>query len=450
MLRFGRTGAGLYRYIPINLRPPMEYRYGRQKQQVPADVVLTKWCDTVIARSHAFYPKIRAIADHQERNELTSVSIRGREGTGKTTVAKLIAHALHEELEKKARATDEVSDYMRRHRQALKRGYLVRILTADDLKNFSAILEGLPDLNRILIFDDTSFLGASSSAVVTKIKRDLTTVRHARSGDLKTVLILNFHYSKSLDPYLRDTHYIIQTSISPQEMKAVEELYGNDKASWKLLKAYQVFARNLAGARGQTTIGLGARGYDSGRTVTYRYSDPFRLATFWDGESLRLMVFPSAGEQGASDPLGVQECGLCGAGGPKASKLKAADVLDWMGRQWSNPARVGAILRDAYVRRYGRDPWCRGNNQGLEMIHRLEANGLIRFDDLLTSYYTGKQGGDKVIETLEKTAGTRIPNTKREAFALAFKCDGLRPPGAAELDAVQAEAEAEAEAEALV
>ena len=63
------------------------------------------------------------------------------------------------------------------------------------MEHFSEIMERLPDLNRILVFDDASFIGASASQAVMKIKRELTTVRHTAGQDVKVVLIFNFHYS---------------------------------------------------------------------------------------------------------------------------------------------------------------------------------------------------------------------------------------------------------------
>lgn len=120
-----------------------------------ADAVLTEWCGQVISRSHAFLPRIRDVADHQSRNEITSLSIRGREGTGKTTIARLISHTLHQELQARAVSTEPAAnEYEARHRESLKRGYLVRFLKAKDLENFADIMQRLPDQNRILVFDE--------------------------------------------------------------------------------------------------------------------------------------------------------------------------------------------------------------------------------------------------------------------------------------------------------
>ena len=66
------------------------------KKENTEDHYTTKWLGTVIARSHSMLQKVIQVAEHQNDNDLTTVSIRGREGTGKTTLAVTIAHLLHE------------------------------------------------------------------------------------------------------------------------------------------------------------------------------------------------------------------------------------------------------------------------------------------------------------------------------------------------------------------
>ena len=109
----------------------------------------------------------------------------------------------------------DTDEYENRHIKAAKRGYIVKLLTRDDLSRFAEVLKELPKQNRILVFDDLSFIKGDIGIV----KQQITEVRHADGVDLKTVLFFNFHYSKAFDKYLRDTHFIIQTSGGTEEIK---------------------------------------------------------------------------------------------------------------------------------------------------------------------------------------------------------------------------------------
>lgn len=416
----------------------MRYRYKwQQDRSVGADVVLTKWCGSVLARSHALLPKIRVVADHQSRNELTTISIRGREGTGKTTLAKVIAHALHTEMDSRAKAkAADMPAYEARHLKAIQRGYIVRILKAEDLDTFTALIKSMPEQNRILVFDDASFMGHSSSNYIRDIKKQITRVRHVSGQDYKVVLIYNFHYSRALDPYLRDTNFIAQTSISTQEARNMADMYGEEPGNMPLLDAFKKFSSRMQ-SKGQVTVDLGKR--TGGRRVTYKYSSPFRLGTWFDGSTLSLIVYPAAGgPRGEPDPLGVQDCGICMGSHahaapddamPSKNSVPAADVLRWLKNQWERSDQVGAILRDVYLRRYGHDPVRRSENAGIEMLRRLEANGIVDFESLVLEYH----GSDSAVGRRLLDAGAsykpRVPGPKRDAFLEVFGVDGLRPPG---------------------
>lgn len=432
-----------------------KYRWGTVSQRAAKGaepVMLTTWCDTVLARSHAFLPKVGAVADHQSRNELTTISIRGREGTGKTTVARLLAHALHTELAERARSTKPcASDYEKMHREALRRGYVVRFLRAEDLPHFEELIARMPQVNRILVFDDTSFMGSSVSKEVLAIKAQVTKVRHIGGQDVKTVLIFNFHYSKGLDPYLRDTHFVVQTGITGPEKKNMAELYDVKPGNMYLINLYMKYTREL-NKNGQTTVQLGnarARRNHTSRAVTYKYSNPFRLATWFDGEQLSLMVYPGADMSGrGADPLNVRNCAICRPRRAKPSEgeddaeacaatnvehIDAGKIVKWLQRQWAAPDMVGRLLRSVFIRKYGYEPMHREHNSGLEMLARLEANGITTFEELVTAYYGPDNARAQRLLT-ERTRRPRIPDAQRAYFCEALGVDGLRLPGTAPLD----------------
>ena len=402
-------------------------------------VKITTWHGTTIAAGHSLIQKVNRIADAQERDELTSVSVRGREGTGKTTVARVMAHYLHTELNKRAASTAEPeSEWAAKSKQAIQRGYIVRVLSADDLTHFKNTLDSLPDANRILIFDDTSFMGASASKSVQKIKREVTTVRHGSGADYRTVLFFNFHYSKGLDPYLRDTNFLVQTGTTSGEMHALHELYGTNPTNTAVLDRYRGLEMRLKKS-GSVRVSLSndrrfARRpkLPAGQGVTYKYSNPFRLALFFDQETLSIMVYPSTARAGAD------KCEICRpAAAAAATGIDPEAVIQFVTRQTSEAA-VGAAMKDMFVRKFGRDPYDRKANQARVILERLEANGAVTYEGLFGAYQQGKMSKNQPLDALVSKVRRpiRLKAGARERFAAMFGADCLRAPNDKPLEAI--------------
>ena len=396
----------------------MKKRFAQSANQThnDADGYITQWCGTVIARSHSMIQKVKEIAEHQNDNELTTVSIRGREGTGKTTLAITIAHLLHQHFDKFGKKTlVEGDDYGNKHIRASQRGYVVKVLSRDDLMKFSEVLSELPKQNRILIFDDLSFIKGN----IDNIKQQVSQVRHTEGGiDLKTVLFFNFHYSKGFDKFLRDTHFIIQTSGGTEEIKNIGEILGGGKRSnslaAKFVNIYIKFNKQK-----KISIPMSRPGTVPSRVITYDYSRPFRLALFYDGMSPRFMVYPSAGQSGSSDPLGVQKCQICNQ--VQKLDINLDSVNEWLVDRFGK-AVMGIAMKNMSVIRYGHDALYTKANVALECIRRLEKNGVINYVDLLESYTkTDRQNIKKYMRR-----GTMVPKSTRESFFLKFLHDGLK------------------------
>lgn len=419
---------------PAASQPPprIRYRYGRPAAKTT--IKITQWHGQTIAAGHSLLTKVNRLADSQEQDELTTLSIRGREGSGKTTIARVMAHYLHLELERRAAGTKKPDGaWARESKEALRRGYIVRVLDDEALKNFSNTLAALPDANRILIFDDTSFMGSSASRAVQKIKKEVTTVRHGASADYRTVLIYNFHYSKGLDPYLRDTQFFVQTGTTSGEMGALSDLYGTDRANEHVLQTYRNWDLIMKRKR-QVTIGLSAAARDSrtkaaGNGVTYKYSNPFRLAMFYDQERLQIMVYPSMAKAGVDDCTICNPGGAAGPDGPAGGAIDVGAALEFVQNSTSKDA-VGAALKDMFIRRYGRDPYDRKANQARIMIERLEANHIATYEQMIGKYQEGKANKNQALDDLITRARRplRLKSGTRERFAARFKVDGMRAP----------------------
>ena len=114
----------------------------------------TRWLGQTIMRRHAFYAVARQISRHQRLNDVTRISLQGVEGSGKTTLAKLLAHQIHIDM-----STIAVEKGLPpQTRAALSSAYSVHFFGDEELVDFEATLAALPKNNRVIVFDDVSFL----------------------------------------------------------------------------------------------------------------------------------------------------------------------------------------------------------------------------------------------------------------------------------------------------
>ena len=387
------------------------------QKQSQEDQFITRWCDTVIARSHSMIQKVKQVADHQALNDLSSVSFRGKEGSGKTTLSLLFAHMLHKEFEKFAKRTlSKTDEYLNKQIMSARKGYIVKVLTREDLMRFSEVLREMPKVNRILVFDDLSFISGN----LNEVKKQVSEVRHDADGgyDNKHVLMYNFHYSKSFDKYLRDTHFVIQTSGSSEELKNITELLGSTKSARKMAGKF-IASHNTFSKDGKINLQLSKPGSIPRRSITYQYSNPFRLALFYDSDSPKFMVYPGSGQRGSADPLGVQKCVICNP--TKKTSVDVDLVTDWMNDTFGKISMETA-LKNMSIIRYGHDAIHSRANVALECIKRLEHNGIVNYDDLLVKYT--KKDKKVIVNYMRK--GTAVKKEIRESFALKFGHDGLK------------------------
>ena len=368
----------------------------------------TTWLGTVIPRSYSYKAKIKKIVNDQKISNLTTISIRGREDTGKTELAKGIAHMLHTELTKLPEPKNP-DQYEKSHYEQIKKGYVVRMLNVDDLKNFRSLIESLPLINRILIFDDISFIKLN------QIKHDLTTIRHLKSIDVKTVLIYNLHYSKGTDTYVRDTNFIFQTSISNGEVKNLTDLFANTpSAAWMLKKYLRDYIKFKS--QGKLSINLSKRHYEAAR-VTIKYSKPFRLGLFTDAVKMGYFVFPRA------DRLGVDKCATCNEQHTE-NRPDIKKITEWLlGKHAKNG--LDKAFSTLSLMAHGYNVRDKGYSRALNELMRLEKNNILTLDEALSAYY------NIPLETIQNNHPKRpsISSKTRYDFLNKIGIDGLRPAG---------------------
>ena len=393
----------------------MKKKFASVSDKQPEDGFITQWLGIVIGRSHSMIQKVKQVVEHQALNELTTISLRGREGTGKTTLSILMAHMLHEEFTKFAKKTlTEDDEYQNKQILAARRGYIVKVLSRDDLMRFTEVLQEMPKVNRILVFDDLSFIKGD----ISEIKKQVSEIRHSGSIDLKTVLFFNFHYSKGFDKFLRDTHFVIQTSGGNEELKNIGEVLGGGKTANRVANMF-VSTYIKFNKQGKISMPLTKPTSAQKRWVHYKYSNPFRLALFYDGMSPRFMVYPSAGQKGSADPLGVQNCAICN---PTKKITVDVDLMtEWMNDTFGKVS-MEIAMRNMGIVRFGHDAIHSRANVALECIKRLEHNGIVSYDDLLERYT--KKSKKSVVNYMRR--GTAVKKEIRESFALKFGHDGLK------------------------
>lgn len=304
LIRFRFPPVDFWGYIRLNLSALILVRWLRF---VVSPNTVIQWQGVDIAARHSLIKCVREIAEMQRSLEVTTVGILGREGTGKTTLAKVVGHILHDQLGKlKDDAQGEVD---RRSMQQISKGYIVRIFSGEtDLTRFKEILEDLPPVNRIIVFDDATFLLQSN---IKQIKHDVTKIRHLESGDVKTVIIYNYHYARGLDKYLRDTDFHFLTYVHGEDAVNIKDKFGYTPHQSKTITKYLTNWGKFSRARkmdvvlrqdkvsvrqtkvmkpdGQVKF-LDTKGP---ARVTYRWSDPFRLCMFFNQNRNRVAVFPS-------------------------------------------------------------------------------------------------------------------------------------------------------------
>lgn len=225
-----------------------------------------KWKNIPMVRNHSFLATIQEIVRFSAEIDVCRIGLIGDMHSGKSTLSKSIAHAIHSHA---------------------KIPYKIKILYKDDLLNFGQTLLDLEPVNYILIFDDVSFLGADANKKqIEMVKSAITTIRHLDGGrDVKVVVMMNYHYSFGLDKYLRSADFKYITTVGSSENENMEKMFGT-KYNQKIkdFKSY----RHQAVTKGKWGMKIGAK-----EIFTYRFRDPFIPVLFWNEESLRFIVTPT-------------------------------------------------------------------------------------------------------------------------------------------------------------
>ena len=238
---------------------------------------IVKWRDSKMLRRHSLRATVDEVLRHSKQIDVTRISIIGKMGTGKSTLAKVIAHILHE----KAKKLDPPIQYA------------VKIFTKKELGNFKETISRLDsNLNHILVFDDVSYMQNSMSRQqIMNIQSEMTTIRHMEGGkDRKITMILNFHMVKSVTPFLRDSDFSYFTTIGNSDLDNVVNTWQKGKEDTRKMKDFKLLAANAT--KYGKFFGIITKGPKKPTKLTYEFKNPFAPALFLSDATTRIIVFP--------------------------------------------------------------------------------------------------------------------------------------------------------------
>lgn len=224
---------------------------------------LIKWKTEPMIRNHSIKATIKEILQVSKVLDVVKVGIVGEPATGKTTLAKTLAHLIHK--------TSEVP-------------FAVRVFGEDEFLNLQKTLDDLAPANYVLIFDDLSFLtGKATKRQIEEVKNVVTKIRHLRE-DVKIILIYDYHYTLGLDKYLRQANFRYFTSVGSSEGENMLKIVGV-KYARKIQEFQKMFVQMTT--KHKATFRIGPK-----EPFTYNYKNPFVPCLFFNNYKLRYTVFP--------------------------------------------------------------------------------------------------------------------------------------------------------------
>ncbi len=238
-----------------------------KKGKIPVTI---EWKGERMIRNHSLQASVKEIVRMTQSLDVVKINLVGNPSTGKTTLAASIAHLIHQ-----------------KSMEMFKTPFAIKFFTRAELVNFEETLKTLEGMNQVLIFDDISFLQATTDKkTIETIKKSFTEIRHLQGGqDVKIVTIFNSHYQMSVQKYLRQSDFAYYTSVGSSDYDNVLQVVGKRYSS--LLTRFQrIFM--AAVTRSKFAFNL-----DGKKNIfTYPFRKPFGPALFFNGSTLRVIVFP--------------------------------------------------------------------------------------------------------------------------------------------------------------
>lgn len=227
-----------------------------------------KWKGISMLRKHSFISTIEEILYKSDELDVIRIGLIGDMHSGKTTLSLAIAHRLHLDS---------------------KTPFTIKIFEKKELLDFKNTLAQLKPVNYIMIFDDVSFMGANANKhQITMVSEAISTIRHLKGGqDVKIILIMNYHYSKALDKFIRIADFKYITTVNSEEGDNMATTFG--KKYIAMIKDFKKWRHNATGKKKAWVIKYGR----NKEPLRYDYRKPFIPVLFWNEDSLRHIITPT-------------------------------------------------------------------------------------------------------------------------------------------------------------
>ena len=309
--------------------------------------VTTTWKNARMIRNHSIRACAKEILNVNRGIDVVKINLIGSPSTGKTTLAKTLAHLIHQEADSP---------------------YIVKIFTRAELLDMENTLSKLQPLNHVMIFDDVSWLVAGNNkAKIDQVQKTFTEIRHLPGGqDIKAIIIFNFHYSMAVPKHLRQANFFGFTDMGSSETENAQKLLGlrNMFRIEEFRRATFEAGSTYKDATEEKPEQLATFSYKLGKMgkFTYTYRQPFAPALWWNNNSLRHIVFPT---REWIDPI----CNYCsGTAVTAENKGDAQEFFDRANKAY-NPQRIRTAMRIFFLQK-GLNTWNDEQTRAIKYIER--------------------------------------------------------------------------------
>lgn len=221
---------------------------------------ITTWKGEQMIRAHSLMATVKEILQMTESLDVIKIGIIGEPSTGKTTLANVLSHLIHD---------------------LSKLPWALRTFGEEEFLEMKATLNSLEPANYVLYFHDLSFL--TDKRKLEEVKAAITKIRHLKS-DVKIILIYDYHYSLGLDKYLRQANFFYLTSLGSSEMDNMIKILGTKYTN--LIEDFKEKFVEMT-TKQKCTFSVGMNKY-----FIYNYKNPFVVALFYNNSRARYIIFP--------------------------------------------------------------------------------------------------------------------------------------------------------------
>ena len=285
--------------------------------------VVIKWKGIDMIRNHSTRAVAFDIVQAITNSDLISVDVIGKQSTGKTSIALTMSHLVH-----------TMTDIP----------FKLNIFGKNELMNLGETVKNLTPTNQIIIFDDMSFLGATATKKQTDvINQVLSEIRHLPGGmDVKILIFKNFHYTKAVNPFLRQSDFSLISSVDSNEVKNLNDLLGAGNS--RVIDQLQDM-RQEALLKKTFTVYLGKK-----NRFVYNAKNPFLPYIYVNGKNVRIIISPL---REWIDPI----CSICSTAQHKESLVSVGEFREEFDKAYGNTAKLAVkqMLKEQGVTTYGKN-----------------------------------------------------------------------------------------------